>query len=1257
MFKNVRLQYIWVAVFSLLFVIAPSLRAQTASTGAIKGIVTDPSNAVVANVTVLSTNLGTGATRTVTTGSDGLYVISLLPLGNYSLKIDAAGFKSETIPSVTVNVAETSAVDIVLQVGSQTTSVTIQEQAETVNTTNATLGTVVAADTAVALPLNTRNYTNILGLSAGANANVFNATTLGKGSTDIAVNGATAGQNGLYMDGISITNSSSNGNISGNTNDPGIGLVEPDAIQEFKVQTSMFDAGYGRNAGASVNVVTKTGTNSFHGSAFEFFRNTVLNSNDFFLNAVGKSRPVLNQNQYGGTIGGPIKKDKFFFFSSYQQTWQKNGAASQGLTNPLEFPIPGINGQIGSDRGTAATQNQLAAAVGAEFCPAVVPGGANQIGGPDGGNTNFTPSVQVACNGSNLNPVALTLLQLKNPDGTYVIPSYGSQIASTCSPSTLLCTSNGHTVPFSTPANFAEEQYLQNLDYVINSKNTLSAHYFLSHAPLEAPFGCTNGVCYPDTGINYLYVNHYLNFQLTTIATTNLVNTVKFAVSRGTINAQPTNPFFDSAACPGATASLSAGITPIQCNLNQLDNITITGAFEFGTVGGVPTLKFFDSWDAGDEVSWTHGKHTVRFGGEYERDRYDWYFKSLSIGALTFPTFEDFLIGLAGCSPSAVGCNLANPGTTNGSNFSNMTSNGNFQSQTPPGGLNHAYRDLYADLFIQDDIKLTRRLTINLGMRWEYLPIMIDAKGFATNINTNYINAVPIPGNSAIGCPNPAFPVGGADPCTLGSLAGFVIPSNFPFSQFVSPAVGGLIQSSHKGFQPQNTPVDDFSPRIGLAWSPLDSNRLTMRAGFGEFDDRSGALNYIGGITQSIPYASPVFQTTAQANYAASLAQPFILPPNPWTPRTIDFTTGLSSNLTDTLTTPDYNRTPRIYEWNLTLQYQFLPTWTAELGYVGSHGVHVEGTGGIPSFTGQQLNGPCLVGVPCPVANAAISSGLVPGNTTANTSLRVPYLGFAPAGLMAFADDYSTKYNGAQATLRKQLSHGLTLQAAYTWSRTFASLFAYNSPYIATYEQNIGYHPQRLAINYNWNIPANYQGLMGKVANGWALSGVTIVQDGVPLTITNTKGGTIYGQVNASTAQYCAGMGPGNIPSAGSDKQRLGGSLSSTGWFNAAAVNCNVPAVVIGGVTQPGTGWGNVGPSIVLGPGQFNWDMTLVKTTKVGGIHEDATLVFRTEFFNAFNHAQFNNPGTLDVTKGAFGQITSTSVNPRLIQFALKYIF
>jgi hypothetical protein len=206
------------------------------------------------------------------------------------------------------------------------------------------------------------------------------------------------------------------------------------------------------------------------------------------------------------------------------------------------------------------------------------------------------------------------------------------------------------------------------------------------------------------------------------------------------------------------------------------------------------------------------------------------------------------------------------------------------------------------------------------------------------------------------------------------------------------------------------------------------------------------------------------------------------------------------------------------------------------------------------------------------------------------------------------------------------------------------------------YGPNPNYRPQRLAINYSWDIPTGRrEGMMGRLVNGWNVSGVTIAQDGTPLTITDTRGGTIYGfgggSPVVSRAQFCTGMGPANVPTTGSITQRLGGSiLGGPGFFNSAAF-CAVPAI------GNGTGYGDSGVGIILGPGQFNWDMSLVKTTKVGGFREDATLVFRAEFFNAFNHPQFNNPGTLDVSKSTFGQITSASVNPRVIQFGLKYLF
>jgi hypothetical protein len=300
----------------------------------------------------------------------------------------------------------------------------------------------------------------------------------------------------------------------------------------------------------------------------------------------------------------------------------------------------------------------------------------------------------------------------------------------------------------------------------------------------------------------------------------------------------------------------------------------------------------------------------------------------------------------------------------------------------------------------------------------------------------------------------------------------------------------------------------------------------------------------------------------------------------------------------------------------------------------------------------------------------AIANGLITTNTTQNASLRVPYLGFAPLGLSMSQADTDVKYNSLQATLRKQFSHGFQAQAAYTFSRAFNTVFNINDPNIYVYGLNSQYHPQRLAISYLWNLPlGNHQGLLDKMTSGWGLSGVTVVQDGTPLTPTDTRGGTIYGfgpgAAVLSTAEYCTGMGASNVASTGSVEQRLGGANGGQGYFNKLAYvgsvgtlsgPCATPGAALPAIGN-GTGYGNSSIGILLGPGQFNWDMSLTKMTKVGGIREDATLQFRAEFFNAFNHPQFSNPAVVDVSKATFGNITTTSVNPRLIQFGLKYAF
>jgi len=1223
--------------FALAFVSmlsTPSLLGQTASTGALSGTLKDPSGAVIPNATVIATSVDTSQARTTTTGADGTYKFTLLPTGSYSLKFTASGFTTAEVPSVTVTVTETAVFDQTLQVGAQAQEVQVRAETEEVQTTSATQGTVLSGQNITSLPLTVRNYISLLGLSAGAVSSVANAGALGRGTQEIAVNGSSVNQNDYSMDGVSVVNPTGSGSTADGGGTPGMGIVNPEAIQEFKIQTSLFDAGYGRNPGASVNVVTKSGTNQYHGSAFEFFRNTDLNSNDFFRKmsppiggVANNGREVLNQNQYGGSLGGPVKKDKVFFFAAYQETWQKNGVSILGSSDPTLVGIP---------QGDRSNTSAFQAALGAAFCP----GGSATIGGGAGVN-GPAAGTKVACNGSNINPVAVALLQLKNPNGSYYIPSSTTGV--------------NQNVLFSSPALDKEHQAVGNVDYLISSKNTLSVRWFLTQVPQSIAFDCGFSAvigtselpCLPDTPGTVNYLNMYPTVKLTTILSNNLVNEARISFQETNATTVNTTPFRNHQI---GMASLYPGYLYTPGN-DLLAFMNVGGLFEFGSSLSLATVKNTGAGEIADQISWSHGKHTLRFGGEYEQDRVKNNQAGVNIGNLTFSTVQDFLLGLPGCAPtlttaqctasaasSTSGAPL--PGQTNGTFTSNISSSGSSAGSTYPGGLIHYFRNPAADAFVQDDFKVSSRLTLNLGLRWEYDSLVYDNSGQAVDLWPSLINTVPLPGATA----------------ATGTLAGFVTPSNYNPALNAAPTVGGVFQNNKKTTTLGNTPRDNFAPRLGIAWKPFASDRFVVRGGAGYFYDRIGAGVYLAGLIQQVPYTVTLGRS-GTANYFSTLQQPYPDTPPSWTPRYVSITpatqTGSSSNLASVFLDPTFT-TPTVYEWNLDTQYEFVSHWILDVAYVGSRGTRL-------AYTGfRQYNEAQLVSPSNPYY------GLVE-NTTANASVRVPYLGFSPNGMSGADSNGDSHFNSLQATVRKVFSHGLQLQVAYTYDRSVDTQDYFNTgdPDVGgRYGLGTGYRPQRLAINYGYDLPlGRHDGLVGKVTNGWNISGVTVVQDGTPLTVTDSRGATIYGfgvsgSPVTSPAEFAAGMGNANVATSGSDTLRLGGATGGPGWFNKAAFG-TIPVIgaTPGVAGTGGTGYGNAGLGVILGPGQFNFDAVLQKTTKVGGIHEDGTLVFRSEFFNLFNHPQFNNPGTVDVSKSTFGQITSSSVNPRLIQFALKYVF
>jgi hypothetical protein len=1163
-------------VIVTMMALTPSLLAQSAGTGALTGTVTDATGAIVPGVTVTLTSTDTNQTRSAITGEDGSYRFALLPPGTYGVRFTIPGFKTSEVSSVTVRVTETFVLNRALEVGAQSEQVTVETQTEALQTATSTLGTTVGATTVTQLPLSTRNYTQILALSAGTNTGANNATAFGKGTQNMSVNGNDPGQNNFQMDGVNVTNFANSGSANDAGLYAGVGIPSPDALQEFKVQTSTYDASYGRNPGANVNVVTKSGTNQFHGTAFEYLRDSIFNANSFFYNrdnrASATTKQILNQNQFGGVLGGPVIKNKLFAFFSYQGTRQKNGIGSQGFSTALLPPIPD------GDRRAPGFR----AALGAANCPGNHPGD---------GNFNAFGGTNVACDGSNINPVALNILNIKLDDGSYFFPSSG--------------TAGYRQASFSSPAIYNSNQELANFDYVMNTKHTISGRWFNTKDPQVIPL---NGQL-PGSPTKILFSNTYAVLKATSVLNNSVVNEARMSYQR--------NLSTQNAPAPPNSDNSILGITPMSPGVTKPPSFNIIAGGYSILGGGGPTLSVTNQYQVADQISWSHAKHTFRAGVELERN--DWPIIWSGVrGGLSVGTFNDLLVGGPG-----------NPQTGAPGNIQACL----FCSRSDARGIIHGYSARGASSYFQDDFKYNSRLTLNLGVRWEYNGALTDKYGNLTQTWVSRIQAVPIP------------PTG---PTTSGpGVSQWVVPNNY--TKFYTPPPEGILINSSNNPLRKHVPLSSFGPRLGFAYQV--SSKLVVRGGAGIFYDRVGGDRIVYSVEQGNPYAATVdFNPQNQQ----TLANPFPATPalGSFSSRWANFETGQTSNLNVPFLA-EVVHNPLIRQYNLGVQYQFAPSWVLEVGYVGSSGINL--------MSQYHNNNTARLASPEHPINGITT------NTIANVPFRVPYLGYQAVGVRGTEFDAVSNYNSLQATVRKQFSRGFMVQGAYTWSKNLTNLAnnQTNSNNANDLWQQYGpaqfSRPQRFVANYSYDLPlGKHTGVLERVLGGWNVSGVTVVQNGTPMTFADNTAGTIYGTAGSAftgfgRAQMCPGMTYKDIATPGGIEQRLGGASGGLGYFNKSAF-CAPP--VIGN----GTDYGNSGTGIILGPGQFNWDIAILKRIR---ILEEHLIQFRTEFFNAFNHPQFSNPNfgpaatyaLPNVRSGAFGQITSTNVNPRVIQFALKYSF
>jgi hypothetical protein len=1134
---------------AILVVCSSTIYAQAPGTGAIKGTVYDQSTSAIRGAVVTLESETTQVSRTESTDSAGSFTFFLLAPGPYSVTVKAPGFAAKTAKSVSVVVTETSVVDFRLNVATVGTNVYVEPGTELAQTESSALGRAVDDRTIEALPLATRNYTQILSLSPGVVVELPNATALGRGTQNVAANGNKTTGNNIQFNGVDANNLSQN-SAANDGEEVGVAAPAPDTIQEFKVQTGNYDATYGRGTGANIDVVSKTGTEFLHGTAWEFLRNDVFNANTFFSKLTNQPRPVLKQNQFGASVGGPILRGRLFFFGAYQGLRSRNGLGDQVTVN-----LP----QLTSDRS--------AQTLGAQFCAYPTSAG----------------GVQLACDGSNINPVALALLNFKLQNGQFAVPS----------PQILLPSSDPTQMPigestFATPAMYNENQFTANIDHNISDKNQLATRLFYSRAPTIEPFS-PNAANVPGWGTTELDQNTMLVLSDTHVFNSHLVNVARFGFMRFDGDSAVANPILASDLGTESPTGASGANTPAP-------GVTIDGLFTVGDAGTPFQWQVTNSFIWQDTISLTRRNQSLRFGAEAKRHQVDINAPFSTDGLLDIRTFSDFLLGES----------ATQNGSPSGS--SNVTlSNGS-------SGL-FRKDERYIDFanFLQDDIRLSNRMMLNAGLRYEIFGAPSDINGRLVTFD-----------------PTIATKSAPAD----GTLSGFVVPSNFKGD--VPP---GVVRSSIPSLFP--TRHVDVQPRLGFVFRIADHPTILLRGGYGIYFDRLSA-----GLAENLVAVEPfsLFQFfTGSSNGGATLQHPFVpeLPPNNafpvFLPRIPDggpSLTAISRQMVD----------PYTAEYNLNAQIAFARDYLVEIGYVGTRSLH---EAGCIEFNQAQLASP---------------SGPVNGETTnsaLNVIQRLPFGGISPGSLLC-ESSFTANYNSLQTSITKRLSYGLEFLGSYTWSRNLDQTSGSSGSNVfeehlvtndqTNFRQAYGptdfdrTHRGVLSLVYTTSFARRMPKLMFRTIGNWEISALAVAQSGTPITILDDNAGSVYGNYPFENRAQLSGTA----------KPTTSGSLFSrvlNGYLNPAAF---APAPEAPNGTGPfDTDFGNSSVGLVRGPIQRNIDMAI---ERIIPISDRQNLLFRTEFFNLMNTANFSNPSS-NLSAGPFGLITSTSNNPRLIQFALKYKF
>jgi hypothetical protein len=1127
----------WTTALVLVAVLSCSPAFAQEETASMNGHITDQDGLAMAGVKVRALNAGTNASYLAATNETGLYNFPTLPAGTYSVTATKDGFRQAVRPGVELHVSDDISLNFSLQVGSLNQSVTVEGGAPLVQTTSSEIAGLVNRKQIEELPLNGRNYIDLTLLQAGVTNSLNSTGTNGFGGmtgTVYSVNGAPVISNNFLLDGTQIANQSNWGTASFAGTTLGV-----DGIQEFKLLTSAYDASYGMAMGSQLVMISKGGTNQYHGDVFEYFRNSALNARNFFD---GATIPQLEKNNFGASFGGPIKKNKTFFYAVYEGLQEDLGFTANDLV-----PAAGCHGAAGAVITEAA-------------CPT--------LGLPPGSSVTIANA-----------EIAALLSLYPNPNNGTNSYLFG--------PSTKV------------GVNYGQIRFDQNF----SSSDTFFARYTIDSANVDSAnnqgLPITSGTAFPEFRGGGRDLDQFITLSETHIISPSISNTARLSFSRTNFGSFPIN-----------VGSLPAGLQPFIAGrpfgFLMVTNLTPVGNGRL--VGPPDSLHLQNIYSFGDDLYYQRGKHSLRFGTLLNR-----FNEALTVplnfdGSASYTSFANFLKGV----PLTYGGPLAG------------------------SEINRYFLYNTLGFYAQDDFHVTSRLTVNMGLRYEFMTTPWEANGRQYAIRNLTTDSTVLPG---------------------GELAAWI-----------------------PGPVMRNKTYWNFSPRFGFAWDVFGDGKTAVRGGGGIYYD----VGNLGGAFINESDGSYPAILSAIANPANAVVKfPVTLP---------TIASVLSSNLANTVVTADYNAgQPYNIQYNLTVQRQLAGNTAVSVAYVGTRGVHLwQQLEGNPTIPTAVVNGVQYWSNSVPLCQ----SGTIPtcrinpnfGSVNTNNTVGVSHYD----SLQVVVNQRLSR--GLEAQAAYTFAHSLDTPIGQLVAADCAGAPGMDTGVSSNTRAN-DYGPSCFDVRHNFRMSLLYHfpnfrshGMLSKFVNGWWTGNIVSIQSGLPFTplVASNRSnsgnlGTMADRVDINTQSVAKGtvltnsqggtyMAAANFIPYNADSVITG---NPNEWFNPSMfhlqpmVPCpNNPALICGSLGDSARG-------ILRGPNLAAWDFSLVKDTALPLLGEQGIIEFRTEVFNILNHANFGMPASATVFSGAtsvlgayqqaplpgVGQITTTVTTSRQIQFALKLIF